>query len=157
MSSLCNARSPRPSRRLRNGSGTRFPAKTTCVFIIERCVMILCIFPHLRVCDVNMFLHAASAAVADAAAWRAARVRVDAWSYACVSRRWEAMPQRVLFRFRARLLRRTPASHDVGRPGRCACWWNRIIKLGALFLCSHFHCMHVTRPHVYYPLVIGST
>jgi len=100
--------------------------------------------PHLRVCEINMFLDAASASVADASSWRAARVRVDAWSYACVSRRWEAMPQRVLFRFRARLLRRTPASHDVGRPGRCACLWNLIIKLGALFLWSHFHCMHVT-------------
>ena len=116
-----------------------------------------CIEPHLRVCDVNMFLHAASAAVADAAAWRAARVRVDAWSYACVPRRWEAMPQRVWFGFRARLLGRTPASHDVGRPGRCACLLHRIIKQGALLLISHLHFLHVTSHHAHFRLVIHST
>ena len=76
---------------------------------------------------------------------------------ACVSPRGEAMPQRVLFRFRAPLLGRTPASHDVGRPGRCACLWHLIIKQGALFLLSHLHFLQVTRHHAHFRLVIHST
>ncbi len=109
------------------------------------------------VIQINMFLNAASACVDQASAWRAAGLRVVAWSYACVSRRGAAMQQRVPFRFRARLLGRTPASHDVGGPGRCASAFNLILMHSALFKLSHFHVIRVTSNHADFRHVIAST